>query len=216
MSESSKVTGGSNANNTLKEDNEAIDYYVQDGYGINNILRQDLPLDDTDKAFINELDSLTSGTVNFDELYRVQDLNVIFPELNDFDMYDLKGHIIYGDNFYDKGAYSQSKKQKNEKLLNSVIGKEVYDKGYMSTTKSLDTAVHKAQETNTHGIDRAIVHLKNTKGAHGIDISRVMDKKYDYDVPEKEVLLQRKNKYKIDRIYAKDNMIHIDVTMTKK
>lgn len=206
--------GGGKGGKLTQDQQDALDYYKQDGYYINSILRQELDLDDREKEYVKILDDATSNDIKQDVLYRVVDADTVFPGLDDFSYYDLRSHLLFGDDAYDKGAYSQQKKANMEKLLNEPIGKSLVDNGFMSTTTDYATALHKTSDP-THGTKQVILKLNGTKGAKGADMG-FLDKKYDYLTPENEVLLSRKNGYSYKKIYAKDNAIIIDVDFKRR
>lgn len=195
-----------------KDQLDALDYYTQDGYYINNMLRNGYDLDDSEKEFIRLLDEATNSTVKQDVLYRIVDASTIFGDgVDDFEYDNLKSHIVFGDDAYDRGAYSQGIKARMEKLVQSAIGKTHTDKGYMSTTFDEETASHK-QSSETHGRNRVVMRITNAKGAKGRDISKQFNREWD---AENEVLLARNNSYQVKRIYNKDYMIYVDVELKK-
>ena len=205
-------TGNSNQLTELQK--EALDYYKQDGYYINNILRQGLELDKNEKEFVKALDSVTTEPVKEDTLYRVVDASTIFPNMDDFEYVDMKSHLLFGDNAYDKGAYSQAKKARMEKLVDSMNGKTMTDKGFMSTTTDLETALHKTSD-DTHGTNRIVLKINGTKGAKGADM-KFLDKKYDYNTPENEKLLARGSGYRYKKLYAKNGVLIMEADFIKK
>ena len=207
---------GGKRNNVLErpltdEQKDALDYYVQDGYYINNILRSEDDLDSDEEEFVRLLDQATDAKVSQDTLYRIVDANVIFPGVDDFEFDNLNAHILLGDDAYDRGAYSQGIKARMEKIVQNAIGKTHTDKGFMSTTSDEETARHKHTD-DTHGRNRVVLKISNTKGTKGRDISSIFDT--DYSV-EKEVLLARNHSYTVKRIYNKDYMIYVDVDLKK-
>ncbi len=193
------------------EQKEALDYYTEDGYYINNMLRNDRPLDSLEQNYIKLLDQATDAKVKQDTLYRIVDAKTIFEGINDFSYEDLRSHLILGDDAYDKGAYSQGIKARMEKMIQNSIGKTHIDKGYMSTTFDEETAQEKYSD-DTHGRNKVLLRITNTKGAKGRDISKEYNR--DYDI-ENEVLLSRGNKYKVNRIYSKDYLIYVDVELKR-
>ena len=194
--------------------NEYTDYYVQDGYWINNILRSGEQLFENDKEYIKGLDEATTGTVTEDTLYRVVDASTIFEGIDDFDYADLRAHILLGDEAYDNGAYSQNKKKIAQERINSVIGKKLIDKGFMSTTTDEATANHKMHD-DTHGRNKIILKLTGTKGAKGADLSGY-DKKNNFETIEKETLLARGYGYEYKKIYAKNKEVYVEARLIKK
>lgn len=195
-----------------KDQIDALDYYVQDGYYINTILRNGDPLDESEKEFVRLLDEATNSTVKQDVLYRIVDASTIFGnDVDDFEYDNLKSHIVFGDDAYDRGAYSQGIKARMEKLVQSAIGKTHTDKGYMSTTFDEETASYK-QSSETHGRNRVVMRIINAKGAKGRDISKQFNRDWD---AENEVLLARNNSYQVKKIYSKDYMIYVDVELKR-
>lgn len=195
-----------------KDQIDALDYYVQDGYYINTILRNGDPLDESEKEFVRLLDEATNSTVKQDVLYRIVDASTIFGnDVDDFEYDNLKSHIVFGDDAYDRGAYSQGIKARMEKLVQSAIGKTHTDKGYMSTTFDEETASYK-QSSETHGRNRVVMRIINAKGAKGRDISKNFNREWD---AENEVLLARNNSYQVKKIYSKDYMIYVDVELKR-
>lgn len=194
-----------------EEEKEALDYYVIDGYYINSIIRNDGNIDNLEQNYIKLLDDATDATVKQDTLYRVVDANVIFGNIDDFTYEDLRAHILLGDQAYDRGAYSQGIKARMEKIVQNAIGNTHKDRGFMSTTYSEETAREKYSE-ETHGRNRVVMKITNTKGAKGRDISKY----YNNDISEEnEVLLSRNNSYKVKKIYSKDYIIYVDVELRR-
>lgn len=195
-----------------KEQLDALEYYTQDGYYINNMLRKGYDLEENEKEFIRLLDEAINSTVKQDVLYRVVDASTIFGDsVDDFEYDNLKAHILFGDDAYDRGAYSQGIKARMEKLVQNALGKTHTDKGYMSTTFDEETGRDK-ESSETHGRNRVVLKITNAKGAKGRDISKHFNREDDV---ENEVLLARNNSYQVKRIYNKDYMIYVDVELKK-
>ena len=191
----------------------ALEYYREDGYYINNILRQGLDLDNLEEKYVEALDEMTKrDTVQQDTLYRVVDANTVFDGIDDFSYYDLRAHLLIGDDVYDRGAYSQGIKAKMEKMVKNPIGKTMNDKGFMSTTTDYETALHKAND-DTHGRNKVVLKITGTKGAKGANLG-FMDK--EYSTPENEFLLGRNNSYTYKRVFAKDGEIFVEASLNKK
>lgn len=176
---------------------QALEYYQEDGYYINSILRKDpndiyAQLDPKEKKYVELLDKATTKAVKHDTLYRIVDPSVVFGKLDDFDKDDLRAHILFGDDAYDKGAYSQGIKKKMEGIVNKAIGTEKPEKGFMSTTYDFDIAVHKVPEqTHSSGIG-IILKIDNANKLKGAEINNT----------EKEVLLKRNYKYRFKKVYT--------------
>ena len=209
--------GGRGASSSLGsgagKPNNATEYYVSgDGMYINDFLRNGRELDAQDKRLVKELDIATNGSVKQDDLYRNVDAKAIFGDL-DYQEYDnLIKYLGYGEKLFDKGAYSQNQLQNTKNLINKTIGKTNTEKGYMSTSKDEKVA---SDWGGFSGSDMPVVmHLKNTKGAKGVDLSGY-DKNVSKSEAQKEVLLGRNQKYTVDKIGYKNGNIYVDVTLKK-
>ena len=191
--------------------NDATEYYVSgDGMYINNALREGRELDAEEKQLVKDLDLATNGSVKQDDLYRSVDAKAIFGDMNWQDYDNLVSLLGYGEQSFDKGSYSQNQLSKAKNILNKTKGKEITEKGYMSTSKDESIA---SDWGGFSGSEMPVVmHLKNTKGAKGVDVS-VYDK--NTSSPQKEVLLGRNQKYKIDNISYKNGNIYVDATLKK-
>lgn len=184
---------------------EALEYYVSgDGMWLNNYLRGV----QTEGAILPEkldadtqrlLDNLTSATNRpleaTDKLYRSVDAKVIFSDLSEDELYKMTEHILYGDSQYDKGAYSQGIKRRMEQALNNAKGKEITEKGFMSTTVDKNVAEEWGYFT---GAENPVVIEFDTKGKalKGADLD-FLD---IADDPQRERLLARNTRYKIKDI----------------
>lgn len=207
--------GGRGASSSLSggagKPNEATEYYVSgDGMYINNALREGRELDAEEKQLVKDLDLATNGNVKQNDLYRNVDAKAIFGNLDYTEYENLVNLLGYGEKSFDKGAYSQAQLQKAKDLINKTQGKTVKEKGYMSTTKDESIA---SDWGGFSGSEMPVVmHLKNTKGAKGVDVSG-----YDKNTssPQKEVLLGRNQSYKVDNIGFKNGNIYVDVTLNK-
>lgn len=204
---SSSIGRGSGAG----KPNEATEYYVSgDGMYINNFLREGRELDAQDKQLIKDLDLATNGSVKQDDLYRSVDAKAIFGDMDWIDYDNLDNYLRNGEKGFDKGSYSQSQLNKVKNIINKTQGKTITEKGYMSTSKDESVA---SDWGGFSGSEMPVVmHLKNTKGAKGVDVS-IYDK--NTSSPQKEVLLGRNQQYKIDNISMKNGQIYIDATLKK-
>lgn len=204
---SSSIGRGSGAG----KPNDATEYYVSgDGMYINNALRDGRELYPEDKQLIKDLDLATNGSVKQDDLYRSVDAKAIFGDLNWQDYDNLDNYLRNGEKGFDKGAYSQAQLQKAKNILNKTQGKEITEKGYMSTTK--DESIANDWGGFSGSEMPVVMHLKNTKGAKGVDVS-IYDK--NTTSPQKEVLLGRNQKFKVDNISFKNGNIYVDATLEK-
>lgn len=176
---------------TKAETDDALDYYVSgEGMWINNYLREigevaQYPLTEDDKLFLEQLDQVTkSQTVKEKTLYRSVDVSAIIGDISDFDYDDLKGAYFYGDD-------SKRAKEVMEKYLKNIQGKEIVDKGFMSTTKSRDLALEFQGFTGSY--KPCVIEFNVPDGIKGIDL-----KDFDVvDLKQEEVLLARGQKFVI-------------------
>ncbi|MBO5958999.1 MAG: hypothetical protein J6Q65_02640 [Lentisphaeria bacterium] len=88
--------------------------------------------------------------------------------------------------------------------MSKAVGKTIVEKGYMSTTKDFEIASEFGGFT---GSEKPIVIKLDTPGsAHGRDLE-------EFDVEgeeQKEVLLARGQRYKVNKIYGEDGNIVVD------
>ena len=202
-----------NAIKPLTEDGKkAIEYYVSgEGMYINDYLRdRNNPIErmgamtDFDKKLIKDLDTALDNPIGENiTLYRSVDASAIFGEMeyNDYD--NLKSELLFNAYSKDKGAYSQNIYKNVKAKMDSVIGKTIEDKGFMSTSKSYDVVKNWGDFT---GSEKPIVLELNTPSSiRGRDL-------LDFDIKgdeQKEVLLARGVKYKVTGIEAKDGNIYV-------
>lgn len=191
---------------------EALQYYREDGYYINSILRHEgednnlYEIDDKERYYISLLDKATNGSsVKQDTLYRIVDMNVVFGKMTDIDQDNLRAHLLFGDNYYDRGEYMQSIKAKMEKIVDKMTDKVVEEKGFMSTTSNYDEAMDKYSDSTHSSYNGVILELKNTKGLKGVDMGG----------DEHEVLLKRGYKYKFKKAKVKNNMVVIETEIVR-
>lgn len=183
--------------------NSATEYYVSgDGMWINQYLRGNGDfgeLTENEEQFLHDLDVATNGKVEIDTLYRSVDAKAIFGNISDSDYSNLVDYVIYGDKAYSKGAYSQGLKEKAENLVSRTEGKEITEKGFMSTTKSEEIATNFGDFT---GAEHPMVMKIDTGGyVKGVDVS-LYDQNVSEGMEQQEVLLAREQDYIVERIYA--------------
>lgn len=177
---------------TKAETDDALDYYVSGkGMWINDYLRDRDPyivFTDDDKIYLEQLDQVTkSQTVKEKTLYRSVDVSAIIGDISDFDYDDLRGAYFYGDD-------SKRAKEVMEKYLKNIQGKEIVDKGFMSTTKSRDLALEFQDFTGSS--KPSVIEFNVPEGIKGIDL-----KDFDVvDLKQEEVLLARGQKFVINEM----------------
>lgn len=179
---------------TEEETNEAIENYVSgEGMWINNYLRgrgeiAEYPLTKEDKIYLERLDQVTKNNIVKEKiLYRSVDISSIIGDISDFDYDDLKSAYIYGDD-------SKRAQETLEKYLKHIKGKEIIDKGFMSTTKDKEIALDFQGFTGSS--KPCVIEFNVHNGVHGIDL-----KDFDIaDMEQKEVLLARNQKFVIKEV----------------
>lgn len=179
---------------TEAETNEAIEEYVSgDGMWINNKLRgigeiADYPLREDDKIYLEKLDQATqSQIVKEKTLYRSVDISSIIGDISDSEYDDLKSAYIYNNK-------SKPAQEVINKYLKNIEGKEIVDKGFISTTKSKDIALDFQDFTGSS--KPCVIEFNVPKGIKGIDL-----KDFDIaDMEQKEVLLARNQKFVIKEV----------------
>ncbi len=179
---------------TEAETNEAIEEYVSgDGMWINNKLRgigeiADYPLSEDDKIYLEKLDQATQGQIVKEKtLYRSVDISSIIGDISDSEYDDLKSAYIYNNK-------SKPAQEVINKYLKNIEGKEIVDKGFMSTTKDKEIALDFQDFTGSS--KPCVIEFNVPNGVHGIDL-----KDFDIaDMEQKEVLLARNQKFVIREV----------------
>lgn len=194
--------------------NDATEWYVSgEGMWINQYLRGrgDFgELTDNEKQLLKELDIATDGKLPDKTLYRSVDASAIFGDLNDNDMDNVKQAILYGQESFGRGAYAEGIRRRTTQIINNTVGSTQTEKGFMSTTSDLSIAEDFQGFTGSN--NPVVMRIKTGGKARGVNLSGY-DKNAP-DMPQKERLLARNTKYRVDNIYANGNRnIIIDVTL---
>ena len=196
---------------------EAIEYYASgDGMYINNMLRGRAGVDESDlteddKQLIKDLDAALDKKVGKQTLYRSVDASAIFG--NDVDMYDLLDEIKYQQFSNTSGDFSQKKAKEINAVIDKTIGKTILDKGYVSTTRSLEIAEEWEDFTGSENPIVMIINTaENTKGANISNLTKYLTE-IEADNPQEETLLARNQKYKILKKKKKKGIVYVDVQM---
>nr|DAW31645.1 MAG TPA: minor capsid protein [Caudoviricetes sp.] len=181
---------------TTEQINNALENYVSgDGMWINSYLRNPTEfgnLTEDEKEYLSIMDYALKNDIKETTLYRSVDAKAVFGNITDIEFDDLKSQLIYGDD-----------NKKALELINSVKGKEIVEKGFMSTTTEKRIALDWGDFS---GSDKPIVlELKTPKGTKGKNLHFL-----DFeDDPQREVLLARNTKYKINSIETKEGQIYL-------
>ena len=167
---------------------EAIEWYVSgDGMWINQHLRgrMDTQLSDNERVLCEALLKATDNPIpkSINKLWRSVDVSAVFGDMSGLQKEQLKEAIIYGDS------------NPMKRRANAIVGKEITEEGFMSTTKSKTIAEEFQYYT---GADEPMVLEFDTRKANvrGKDLK-------DYEIeedPQEEVLLHPKAKYRITGI----------------
>ena len=180
---------------TTEQINNVLENYVSgDGMWINSYLRNPAEfgnLTEDEKEYLSIMDYALKNDIKETVLYRSVDAKAVFGNINDIEFDDLKSQLIYGND-----------NKKALELINSVKGKEIVEKGFMSTTTEQRIALDWGDFS---GSDKPIVlELKTPKGTKGKNLHFL-----DFeDDPQREVLLARNTKYKINSIETKEGQIY--------
>lgn len=181
---------------TTEQINNVLENYVSgDGMWINSYLRNPVEfgnLTEDEKEYLSIMDYALKNDIKETVLYRSVDAKAVFGNINDIEFDDLKSQLIYGND-----------NKKALELINSVKGKEIVEKGFMSTTTEQRIALDWGDFS---GSDKPIVlELKTPKGTKGKNLHFL-----DFeDGPQREVLLARNTKYKINSIETKEGQIYL-------
>lgn len=196
------------------DEKDALEWYVSgDGMWINQYLRGNGDfgeLTDSEQTLLDLLTSATSKPLEAtDKLYRSVDASVIFSDLSEEELSQMMTHLYYGDSAYSKGAYSQGIKKRMETALNRAQGREITEQGFMSTTVDRKVAEEFGDFT---GAENPVVIEFDTKGKKlkGADLD-FLDIE---DAPQRERLLARNTRYKVNDISVEkteDGMRYIKV-----
>lgn len=112
---------------TTEQINNVLENYVSgDGMWINSYLRNPAEfgnLTEDEKEYLSIMDYALKNDIKETVLYRSVDAKAVFGNINDIEFDDLKSQLIYGND-----------NKKALELINSVKGKEIVEKGFMSTT----------------------------------------------------------------------------------
>jgi SPP1 gp7 family putative phage head morphogenesis protein len=186
---------------------DGVEYYVSgDGMYINHYLRDGDKaiaemgaMRESDKKLIAALDKATDQKIEVGTVYRSVDASAVFGDMTDLDFSNLEGALLYGDS----SKYAAAAK---EKYLDGIIGKEITDNGFMSTTKSFDVANEFRDFTGSS--KPVVIEFTDTDKARGLELAEYMPELND-QMEQDEILIKRKQKYKIVKIGKREGSIYI-------
>lgn len=194
--------------------NEALDAYISgDAMWLNNYLRGRGDFGELDKWEQKMLDELTAVTkldkVGERTLWRSVDARAIFGDMTDGDFEDLAGRILYGDD-------SKFVMEKTQRFMD-VVGKEITEKGFMSTTKSKDVAAEWGDYSGSR--TPVLMKIRTTANTRGVDVEKYTlahNAEVEHSQAQKEILLRRGQRYKVVGIKELDGRICVEVELIDK
>lgn len=195
---------------TKEETDEALEDYVSgDGMWINNHLRgrgeaANYPLTEDDKIYLEKLDQATlNSKVKERTLYRSVDISSIVGDISDSEYDDLRAGYLYKDN-------SKAAQEVLKKYLENIEGKEIIDKGLMSTTKDKEIAL---DFQGFNGSSKpCVIEFNVPKGIKGVDL-----KAFDIEgMEQKEVLLARGQKFVITSVSQEQGQFYFKADLIPK
>lgn len=202
-----------------EDEADAVEYYVSgDGMYINDMLRNGdakyggKTQEDID--YIKSLDDATSKTIHDTTLYRSVDAESLFGKMSDTE-YEILERVLSGDKSFEPGGvnYNYYNKvgviPKIKELRDKSIGKVINDKGFMSTTK--DYSIAKDWGGFSGSNKPVILEIKTNRNTKGADVSKIRGGKLENMMNQREVLLARNQKYKINRIGKRDGNIYVNI-----
>ena len=203
----SKVGGSGGAGGKPSADElSALEGYVSGEFmWINDYFRDPSgfgDLSEDEKSFVKDLDKMTGrDNVGGQTLFRSVDASAVFGNMNDGDYEDLVAHLVYGDN-------QRLIADNARRLIDRTNGKNITEKGYMSTTQDRNVAENWGDFS---GSSRPIVmEIHTGKNVRGAVVNRHASeymKMAEQDSPQKEVLLGRNKQIKVRNIKAANGNI---------
>lgn len=191
--------------------NEALDAYISgDAMWLNNYLRGRGDFGELDKWEQKILDELTAVTklakVGERTLWRSVDARAIFGDMTDGEFEDLAGRILYGDD-------SKFVVERTQRFID-VVGKEITEKGFMSTTKSKDVAAEWGDYSGSR--TPVLMKIRTTANTRGVDVEKYTlahNPEVEQSQAQKEILLRRGQRYKVVGIKELDGQICVEVEL---
>lgn len=187
-----------------REESDAVESYVSgDTMYINQVLRGKAgEATPEDRELIKQMDSALDVPIGKKQtLYRSVDAQAVFGDITSMQYENIRGALVYNDSY--------GKKQ-TEAILQRTQGKTILEKGYMSTTKDYEIAAEWGGYTGSEM--PIVIVLETPASAHGRDLQM-----FEVEGEEQqEVLLARNQRYKVNRIGAKDGNIVVYAEIVEK
>lgn len=194
--------------------NDALEAYISgDMMWINQYLRGrgDFgELSAKEKQYLEELKRVTqSDVIGERTLWRSVDARAIFGEMSDITFTALEDYFLYGDT-------SKPTMQRIQRLL-GIEGKEIIEKGFMSTTKDHDIAADWGDYT---GADYPILmKIRTTANTRGVDVekyTKIHNPEAEEDNPQAEILLNCNQRFRIVSVSKDGGNICVEVELIDK
>lgn len=191
--------------------NDALEAYIGgDMMWINQYLRGrgDFgELSAKEKQYLEELKRVTqSDVIGERTLWRSVDARAIFGEMSDITFTALEDYFLYGDT-------SKPTMQRIQRLL-GIEGKEIIEKGFMSTTKDHDIAADWGDYT---GADYPILmKIRTTANTRGVDVekyTKIHNPEAEEDNPQAEILLNCNQRFRIVSVSKDGGNICVEVEL---
>lgn len=194
--------------------NEALDAYISgDAMWLNNYLRGRGDFGELSREEQQMLDELTAVTklakVGERTLWRSVDARAIFGDMTDGEFEDLAGRILYGDD-------SKFVMEKTQRFM-EVVGKEITEKGFMSTTKIKEVAAEWGDYSGSR--NPVLMKIRTTANTRGVDVEKYTlahNAEVEQSQAQKEILLKRGQRYKVVGIKELDGQICVEVELIDK
>lgn len=191
--------------------NEALDAYISgDAMWLNNYLRGRGDFGELSREEQQMLDELTAvtklGKVGERTLWRSVDARAIFGDMTDGEFEDLVGRLLYGDN-------TKFVVERTQRFVD-VVGKEITEKGFMSTTKSKEVAAEWGDYSGSR--NPVLMKIRTTANTRGVDVEKYTlahNAEVEQSQAQKEILLRRGQRYKVVGIKELDGQICVEVEL---
>jgi uncharacterized protein with gpF-like domain len=196
-----------------KDEKDSVEWYVSgEGQWINQYLRNPVDygtLTNEEKSQLQLLESATEKQEITDNvLYRAVDAQAVFGEMSDLEFENLKAALIYGDT--SKQALAALER------ANKMVGKEVKEKGFMSTTRDFEVAA--GWNGYTGSAKDIVLNIVNPSGVRGFDVEEFFEVEGE---EQREVLLEKGLTYRVIGIRTRETedggkVIVVDAEIIKK
>lgn len=200
--------------------NDSTEYYQSgNGMWINYDLRNGNTnyWSDSDRDYLKEMDIATDGALSENALYRAVDASAVFGNISDQDYENIVGTLQQGNDYLGRGNYAASLRNQARAQVAKATGKEITDKGFMSTTATAKVAEEWGSFSGAN--KPMVIKFTNAKNQKGVDLSKQERKLLEAAgngnfSGQDERLLARNTSYKINKISAKNGQIYVEAEFT--